>query len=163
MFRMCQNNEILWSIVMFDPIYMMDRFFFLKISSKLFFHYKSMLWNIKVWLCRVRMITPKNQSITSHTSTNPTFPKVAFFAKLGNRAMTAIATIFHMHSACREFCFACWAASLVVSFWPTEMRDSPVPNVFFAFKPAWVFFNVFNPVHSLRIISGLSVGVLAKC
>lgn len=161
MIRMCKKNKVLNAIVIFYTVYMMNNFALNKVSSNVFFHYKSMFQNIKIRLNRIGMISFKDMDVSTQTNDSSAFPTMAFFAKLKNGAMTTSRAIFHMGGASRKKSFAGGARSFVVNLLPGFF--SPVPNALSRISPKRVILNIGNvvvrSVHVRSTIPLFSVGL----
>lgn len=75
--------NIFWSIVVFHPIYVMSPLFWLKVSTNLFFHYKTVFKNIAIAI-RKRMVWLTDKNITLRTfmfSPSPCGVKFPLFPK----------------------------------------------------------------------------------
>jgi hypothetical protein len=75
-----KQHKVLNPIVSFYPIDMMDSFFRFKVSSNMFFHYKTMFKDISIER-GMRMVKNICQNISIFSSESSTFPHIAFFFK----------------------------------------------------------------------------------
>ena len=116
--------KIFWTIICFDLIYMMDNFFFRKISFKKFFCYESVFWNISTIIRRM-MVWLENQNIAS--AHNFVFTLSRLFCPFLRSA--------HIDSEFKRNLFPCPVAR-ITNVGYRQILSVPFRK-FFTFVPSW--------------------------
>lgn len=122
---------------------MMNHFIFFKVASKLFLHYETMFFDIKIRFCGMRMVSFKNCFVTSSHACS-TFPKMTVFSELNRKRPATVGAKFGFIIRINEIFFTILAFFYDTSNTPSRRKRSLPVTIFRLFDSFWKFIETHN-------------------
>lgn len=114
MFRSCQGNEVLWSVVGTNPVDVMDALFWVKKPSELLFHYKTMLKHVALSVVMLMIwLVDLNVAITINST--PAFPFMTVSSSSARAVPPYIPQMVSFENPIRRFDSGCYQCSFPAS------------------------------------------------
>lgn len=145
MFGLSHNHKVIWPIIGFYPVNVVDYFRSLEVSSKHLFCDKTMFGNIKIWLSGKRMVSTKNKSVSGAINVCSASPSMAVFTTFLVFSLAKIVAIKNVFVACYKKLATVDALFFIVNLRPrpTLPMEGPVPDTGSRMNPVFSL-NVFN-------------------
>jgi len=134
---------------MLNAIDVMDNLSFFKVSANFILHYKTMLFNIKVWLHRVWMISLKNIDVPFLVNKFTSFPEVRILTNIFIKSGTWFRAINNFLVAGNKSAFTFFTKFFVINLRPSVFKFS-MPDSVFGVCPIRTF-NYFRNFHNCTV------------